>query len=149
MFKDPKRVAIVDDDRGIRALVVRALRPEGYSVDPYSSVDEARVGLVEHPVGFVIADLIMPGGTGIELAQHIRREFPERPPPIALVSGSIDDLTDEELSYFDRCLAKPFSVSALRRVAQDLSRRARVLRSQSSVIYGDDTDEGSNSELAI
>ena len=134
MFRDPKRAAIVDDDAGVRALVVRVLRNEGFEVDAYGSVEEALEGFAVSPAAFVVVDLMMPGGTGIDFARELRAMLYDATPPMALVSGSIDDLSDDELSLFDRCLAKPFSVSALRRVAHDLSRRARSLRVRSTTL---------------
>ena len=73
------RVLIVDDHQmfreGLRARLAR--EPEFEVVGEASSAAEARALVPETKPSIVLLDIRMPGGSGIDLARHVRREWPE------------------------------------------------------------------------
>jgi CheY-like chemotaxis protein len=63
-------VLVVDDDAMMRNLIRRTLASAGYGVWTAASVPEARQLLptIEHRLDVILADVVMPGGLGPELA---------------------------------------------------------------------------------
>ncbi len=145
-------VVVVDDDRGVRALVHRTLRGEGLEVISFPDAAHAIEFICEHGPAFVIADLVMPGESGVALAQELRKRLHDLAPPIALVSGSLEELAPEERGLFDCCLAKPFRIEALRSLARELLRRSRAMRKRSgaviAAVMGDEVDDSEGAEEA-
>ncbi|MEX2283074.1 MAG: response regulator [Gemmatimonadota bacterium] len=63
-------ILVVDDDEHIRALLRNALEPVGYEVETAADGDEAMRLLRIRCPDLLIADLIMPGVSGDELARQ-------------------------------------------------------------------------------
>ena len=72
-------IAIVDDDDAVRVALSSLLRSYGYTADAYDSAYAllAAGGLGEYHC--VITDLQMPGMSGIELLEQLRRQGSETP----------------------------------------------------------------------
>src|SRR3954451_23845901 len=73
-------VLVVDDDRMMRALLVRILRAEGWRI--YSAADavEALAFLTASPgVDIVVSDVMMPRMDGREFAAELGKRFPRMP----------------------------------------------------------------------
>jgi DNA-binding response OmpR family regulator len=110
-------VLIVDDDPLLRALMHRALAHHG--IEPLVAVAPAEAVRLagRYPVALLVTDLMMPGMTGIELVDRVRRL--QARVPVLLVSGTPDagTLVIEQPSAF---LAKPFSLRDLAASAASL-----------------------------
>ena len=104
----PPTVFIVDDDESFLASVARLLRASGFLVKAFSSAaDFLELRPPEAP-GCVVADLQMPGMTGIELQEALANS--DNPLPIVFLTGQGDI---------------PTSVKAMRHGAEDfLTKRA-------------------------
>jgi CheY-like chemotaxis protein len=113
-------ILVVDDETEVRNLVRRFLQVEGYRVIDAGSGEEALVIFAQKSstIALLITDIMMPGITGIYLAQQIRRIRPAL--PVILISGYCGQ--SEDLTYV--CLKKPFDRAELiRRVAESLNER--------------------------
>jgi two-component system, cell cycle sensor histidine kinase and response regulator CckA len=66
-------VLVVEDDAMMRLLVRRTLAAAGYAVWTAASVPEARLLLpsIQDRLSLVLADVVMPGGLGPELAADV------------------------------------------------------------------------------
>ena len=115
MSKDSSFVSIVEDDPFVRASTRRLIRSFGYAVEAFSSATDF---LVSPPLGetaCLIADINMPGMTGVEL--HRRLTEAGRRIPTILMTAYPDDavrtraLADGVLCY----LKKPFADDELLR----------------------------------
>lgn len=74
-----RHILIVDDHTVVREGLVRVLggaNPD-WQVDEASSGFQALEWLRRHPADVVIADLSMPGMSGLELIRRVRSEFPQ------------------------------------------------------------------------
>lgn len=67
------RVLVVDDEGGILETFTSFLRLEGYHVDPAATVDAAVAALTRDEYDVVVADIAMPGRSGIELLALVRQ----------------------------------------------------------------------------
>jgi len=81
-------VRIVDDDSSYLAATARLLRAAGYRVETFSSTAELLDKLSPDATGCVLADLRMPGLSGLDLQDALARS--ETPLPIVFVSGHGD-----------------------------------------------------------
>jgi CheY-like chemotaxis protein len=102
-------ILVVEDDDRVRGILNRALLLHGYEVFEAKNGTEALVRLRElaKRVDLVIADVMMPHMTGVELSQQIRRERSDL--PVLLISGHVTDEMKEEQNF----LAKPFTSDQL------------------------------------
>ena len=74
-----KRILLVDDDFHLRRSLEIGLRGLGYSVTLAGDAIEA-MHFVEHNVfDVVVTDVLMPGPTGFELAEHVHAVKPNLP----------------------------------------------------------------------
>ena len=64
---DKQHILIIDDEEDIRFMLRLHLERAGYQVTTASNVVEARTSLREASIDCVLSDLVMPGGSGLEL----------------------------------------------------------------------------------
>jgi CheY-like chemotaxis protein len=109
-----KKVLIVDDDRESRNLLREVLEANGYSVEAVQDSSSARKELEgENSYQVVIADLRMPGESGIDLLRELRRR--KTPHHIVLMSSFISETERQwaiELGV-EAMLDKPFRLTEL------------------------------------
>ena len=79
------KVLIVDDDPNTLAQLARAFRMEGLEAVVAESAETALQRLRENGVDAVVSDVVMPGTSGLELLEAIRRERPDL--PVVMISG--------------------------------------------------------------
>ena len=106
-----RTVLVVDDTEVVRNAVARDLRGVGYSVLTAANANQALLVSEQHkgPIDLLVADVVMPGMNGRELARHLVRKRPQL--KVVLMSG-YDKETVESEGPVDACetlLYKPFS----------------------------------------
>lgn len=106
------RLLVVEDDRAIRAMMQSSLAVEGFEVQTAVSLSEARALLQHSPPDVVVLDLGLPDGDGVELVQHIRKQYSL---PILIVSARHQEAQKIQLldAGADDYLTKPFNVGEL------------------------------------
>jgi DNA-binding response OmpR family regulator len=120
------RILVVDDDEGLRELLVRYLTDNGYEASGVGDGQAMKRHLSSHPVDLLLLDVMLPGEDGLTLA----RELGSRGgPPIIMLSArgeEVDRIVGLEVGA-DDYLPKPFSHrELLARVAAVLRRRQPV-----------------------
>jgi two-component system phosphate regulon response regulator OmpR len=119
---DAPHLLVVDDDRRIRALLLRFLVGEGYRVSTAESAREARGKLEGLKFDLLILDVMMPGENGFDLARAIRSTSTV---PILMLTAR-DEKENRIMGLeigADDYLAKPFEPRELSlRVANILKR---------------------------
>lgn len=108
-------VFVVEDEAGVRHLICRILRQQGYEVQAAAGGEEALRLLEAHPgpVRGVVTDIVMPGMGGLALARRLAELRPEV--RILYISGYSDALAARSgaLAPDSHFLQKPFSPGAL------------------------------------
>ncbi|WP_296261334.1 MULTISPECIES: PAS domain-containing protein [unclassified Pseudomonas] len=109
------RVLIVEDNVDVGEFATQALAELGYLTVLAPSAGDALGELQEHADQFdvVFSDVVMPGMSGIELANEIRQRYPTL--PVILTSGYSDVLAQSGTNGFD-LLHKPYSIDQLSRM---------------------------------
>lgn len=107
------RILVIDDEIGIRNVIARGLRSEGYVVEPVADGAAGLDASAQRPYDLIILDLMLPGIRGLEV---LRRLMAQRPDYRVIVLSALSDtpskVTSLELGAEDY-LTKPFSFEEL------------------------------------
>ena len=68
----PRKILIVDDEPGLRQSVKQALRTDGRRIDLAASGEEALRLEAENSYAVIVADLMMPGLSGLDLLRTLK-----------------------------------------------------------------------------
>ena len=115
-------VLVVEDNAEVGQFATDALAELGYATTLVGNATHALEELAVDADRFdvVFTDVVMPGMTGIELAQEIRRHHADL--PVVLASG-YSHVLSEHGSYGFELLQKPYSIEQLSRVLHRIGRR--------------------------
>jgi two-component system cell cycle sensor histidine kinase/response regulator CckA len=117
-----RKVVLVDDDPLVRSAVTRALRRAGISVDAVSvPVDSADLERRLQGADALITDVVMPGLTGPDLVDELRRRGVRT--PVIFVSGHAEHALIERVRGAPNALllAKPFTTDDILARLDELS----------------------------
>jgi two-component system phosphate regulon response regulator PhoB len=118
-------VLIVDDEPDIREVIRFALESASFVAREAGHADEARKSILSELPDLILLDWMLPGRSGLELAQQLKQNPKTRAIPIIMVSAKGDE-TDRikglDKGEVDDYVTKPFSPREL------VSRVKAVLR---------------------
>lgn len=134
MQADTTKVLIVDDESYIREIITRYLKSEGYACSQAPDGETALQLLQEEKFALVIADILMPGMSGLDLLNIIRTLYPDT--AVVMVTAVNDRETGVlaiELGAYGYVI-KPFERNEiLINVASALERRRLTLLSHQRI----------------
>jgi DNA-binding response OmpR family regulator len=110
---EPARVLVVDDNARMVALVERWLAHTGYRVTGTTTVQEALQALRTQPFDWVIVDLRLPTGDGLDILAYARAQQPEARVVIMTAFGSEATRQRALAQGAHAFLSKPFSGETL------------------------------------
>ena len=106
-------ISIVDDDASVRAATARLLRSMGFSVYAFASAQEFLSSPQLSETSCVIADVQMPGMTGVELQDHLIAHDHSMP-IIFITAFPHDRVRERAMNAGAVCfLSKPFDETRL------------------------------------
>ncbi len=104
---------VVDDEPRIRRVVQMALEERGYRVLTSGSAEEAAGVLDDERVDMVVADLQLPGRSGLELLADVRSSRPDVPVVLVTAYGTVETAVEAmKLGAFDY-VVKPLRMDEL------------------------------------
>jgi two-component system response regulator MprA len=118
------RLLVVDDDRGLRDVLRRALTVAGYEVRLAETGAEALAGVAAGAPDAVVLDIGLPDIDGLEVCRLLRREGNRVPVLMLTARDAISDRIDGLDAGADDYLVKPFDVDELKARLRALLRRA-------------------------
>ena len=124
------RILVVDDQPIICELIAELLRTDGHEVQTAGNGGSALDEFRERNFDLCIVDLAMPGMSGEQLADMIKKLSPST--PVILLTG-FGQKTDRYTPNIDLVLGKPASLTDLRRSIAKVVMEAGKLDSQLSV----------------
>jgi FixJ family two-component response regulator len=109
----PQIVAVVEDDESCRLALQRLLRAEGFSVQAFASAEEFLSSGYQRETGCLLADIRMPGMSGLELQAKLNAD--RCPIPIIFVTAHGDEKMRLQAMRGGavKFLAKPFDAAIL------------------------------------
>jgi two-component system KDP operon response regulator KdpE len=117
------RILVVDDEPQILRALRTNLGAAGYEVDTAADAESALAAAGVHPPDAVVLDLVLPDGTGTEVARRLR-EWTSAPILILSVVGEDHEKVAALDAGADDYVTKPFSVEELLARLRALLRRA-------------------------
>jgi two-component system response regulator AtoC len=103
-----RRVLVVDDEENLRLVLRTLLTRSGYEVQVAKSAEEALAGLDLFDPDFVLADVRMPGMSGIELCRELGARGSSTTAIVMSAFGSIDLALEAMKAGAYDYLGKPF-----------------------------------------
>jgi CheY-like chemotaxis protein len=117
------RVLVVEDNVEVGVFSTQILQDLGYETTWAANANEALARLDDGlQVDVVFSDVVMPGMSGVELGQEIRRRYSGL--PVVLTSGYSHVLAEEGRHGFE-LLQKPYAAEELSRVLHRVTRGRR------------------------
>lgn len=119
MVKTRATIAIVDDDAGVRTALRQLLRSAGFEAMTFASAEEFLAAGKDEDIDFLIADVNLPGMSGVGLLKTLAEGGAEL--PALLITGRDDAGTIELIRQAGPVprLTKPFSDDDLFEVIEE------------------------------
>ena len=132
------KLLIVEDEASLSEVMERALKAEGYIVETASAYDSALEKLDTYTYDCVLLDIMLPGGSGLDLLEHIR----DTGYLSDVIVISAKDTTEDKVRGLelgaDDYLAKPFHIAELIARIRSVSRR-KYISGERCLKYGNVT----------
>lgn len=106
-------ILVIEDDDAIRQGIVDTLQYHGYGVRQAADGDVGLKKATNTDYDLLLLDLALPGKTGLEILQNIRRLRPAQPVIILTAKGSETDRVRGLKEGADDYVVKPFSIKEL------------------------------------
>jgi DNA-binding NtrC family response regulator len=109
----------VEDDLSVRILLGRALAAEGITIAEAGTADDAQQLASANQPDVIIADVMMPGRSGIDLRRELTHLCPGV--PVILISGYSPEQVAEFAAHTPATafLPKPFAIAELQQMVNN------------------------------
>lgn len=134
------KVLVVDDDRGVRTAVSRALSFEGYEVRAANDGREALAALRAEPADVIVLDIAMPVMDGMAMCRQLRANGDTTPILMLTARTEVRDKVAGLDAGADDYLVKPFALDELLARVRALGRRASYSQTDSDRLAVDDLE---------
>ena len=119
----PPAVFVVDDEEVVRKSLSRLLRTFGYEATPLPSAEAFLESYTGDDAACLLLDLRMPGMSGLDLIEELRRRQSRL--PIIVMTGHTDIASMQRLKALDTLgfLEKPFPIADLKALLEQWRER--------------------------
>jgi two-component system response regulator MprA len=117
-------VLVVDDDRGVREAVDRALRVAGFETDLAADGLQALAAIGRRPPDAVVLDVMMPAMDGLAVCRRLRTAGDRTPVLLLTARDAVRDRVHGLEAGADDYLPKPFDLDELLARLRALIRRS-------------------------
>ena len=126
----------VEDDNGIRDLMIYALNAAGFEAKGFSDGESFYEALSQNDPELILLDIMLPGEDGIRILKRLRAEGNTVPVIMATAKGTeYDKVIGLDLGA-DDYLAKPFGMMELVSRVKALLRRTRPMQDRRLLLLG-------------
>ncbi|WP_299015663.1 phosphate regulon transcriptional regulator PhoB [uncultured Photobacterium sp.] len=110
-----RRILVVEDEAPIREMLCFVLEQKGYEAVEAEDFDSALEKIVEPYPELILLDWMLPGGSGINLLKHLKRDEMTRKIPVVMLTarGEEEDKVRGLEAGADDYITKPFSPKEL------------------------------------
>jgi len=113
-----KKILLVDDDPGVRRMLVRVLEEEGYLLVPAGTGREALQRLAARDIDLVLLDLNLPLENGWETFQRLNTENPCL--PVIIITARSNQVFPALASGVGALMEKPLDLTKLLQTIAEL-----------------------------
>lgn len=137
-----KVILVVDDENDLRDIVASEFEFMGARVFQAENISVAKKVISENKIDLIVSDIRMPGGTGIDLLDHVKA-IDVQAPPIVLITGFADITTENAFAKgAEGMINKPFKLDDLiqtavrftsepiKRLTSEVETPAKTIRAQ-------------------
>jgi len=122
-----ERILIVDDEEGLRRLLVRVLAKAGYEATAVPGGAEALRQVAGEPFDLIITDIKMPEMDGLELLRELKAFDPSLPIIVMTAYGTVESAVQALRAGAYDYVAKPFEIDELKLTVAKALERERLL----------------------
>ena len=108
-------ILIVEDEPTMSWALAEGLSDDGFTIDTFRCAEDAWSWLQRGRSDLVIADLKLPGMSGLDLARKLQRGPHAQPVIIVTAYGTPEVMTEMQTLGVSDCFPKPFPIDTLRR----------------------------------
>jgi phosphate regulon transcriptional regulator PhoB len=127
------KVLVVEDEAELAEVVVYNLRQQGYTAIVASDVEMAMRLAHERRPDLILLDVMLPGGSGMEICRRLRQEGDTVPILMLTARASENDRVQGLETGADDYLTKPFSMRELMARVKALLRRAGTVEESTKI----------------
>jgi len=128
------KILVVDDERNIRKVISNYLRKEGFTVETARNYEEAVDKAAAAKFNLVLTDMRLPGQSGLDLLQWLKRKMPSLPVLMITAYGSIDNAVEVMKSGASNYLTKPVDMDEMLSIIRHTLLKEQAHQDSSSVI---------------
>ena len=109
------RIVVIDDEAPIRQLLADVLATRQHEIESFGGGHAALAAIFTRPPDLIICDVNMPGLSGYELLDAVRRNPATAAVPVLLITGraTYESMRQGMVGGADDYLPKPFTASEL------------------------------------
>lgn len=124
-FTKAMKLLIIEDESSLQELMTHALRKEGYVVENAMDYHSAMDKIAGYAYDCILLDINLPGGSGLDILDHLKKTGSRINVIIISARDSIDDKVRGLELGADDYLAKPFHMAELTARIRSVARRSR------------------------
>ncbi len=122
--KKTSRILVIDDEPDLRELLTDALEQADMEVQAVASASEAMEAVSCKPVDFIVTDIRLGDGTGMEVLARLRDQIGDVPAVVITGCGDVRALSEASRLRPVELMTKPLDIEHLRSTIQaELARR--------------------------
>src|SRR5580658_6330004 len=124
------RILLADDSPHAQRMGERILREEGFEVVSLTDGDVALLRLADVDPDLILADVFLPGKSGLDLCRYVKNDPSQRHIRVVLTAGLLEPFDEEEAARAgcDAILKKPFEASKVLETIHPLVKEAQLAR---------------------
>ena len=129
------KILVIEDEADLRNLICETLKKDKFVVESAEDYNSALEKINDYDYDCVVLDIMLPGGSGLDILSYIRDEKKQVSVLIVSAKDSVDDKVKGLDLGADDYLAKPFHLSELSARIKSILRR-REGNTQMSLSFG-------------
>src|SRR5271156_2706969 len=124
------RILLADDSPHAQRMGERILREEGFEVVSLTDGDAVMARLADVDPDLILADVFLPGKSGLDLCRFVKNEPRFRHVRVVLTAGLLEPFDEDEAKRAgcDAILKKPFEASKVVSTIDPLVKEAQLAR---------------------
>jgi two-component system, OmpR family, response regulator PhoP len=118
------KILVVEDEQSLRENLITSFKGVGYAVESAESGEDGLFLASEYPIDLAVVDIGLPGMSGLEMIESLRKENNQLPVIVLTARDSWQDKVEGLSTGADDYMAKPYQFEELLARCNALLRRS-------------------------